>query len=133
MASHHIGVKPVVIQRPLQSQVCSEHCRLSVLCLLQFVLCLCLLLFREVGTEDKTRQCFPIQNIDHRLVGLGPHLLNCAVALMQIVSHTNILAALTRVHVCNFGVLVKWSVVCDQDALCLKEAPLFFIVHRFDR
>ena len=45
MACNHIGVLAVVVQCPFNGQISREHCRLSILGLLQFVFCFNALFF----------------------------------------------------------------------------------------
>ena len=132
MACDHVRVESVIVQRSFNRQISSEHGRLSVFRLLEFVLCLHLFLFGEVGTKNETRQRFTIQYFGHGLVCLRPHLLNSSVTLVQIMRHSNVLTALTGVHVSDFRLCMQRCIVGEEHPLCLQEAPLILIVHSLE-
>ena len=131
MPSDHVGFETMIIERTLDGEICGEHGRLGVFGLFQFVLCLGLFLFGKVRPKDKAGEGFTIENFSHRFIGLSPHLLNCSITLVEVMRHTDVLTALTGVHVGDFCFRMKGCVLGDQNPLCLQKAPLFFIAHGF--
>ena len=119
----------VGLKRSLDGQVGREHRRLSVFGLLEFILGLFEFLLRERGAQHETGEGFAAQHLNHRLVGLRPHLRWCGESLHQVRGHADVLAALPRIHVNGLRLGRQRCLVGDEDALRLQKAPLGGVHH----
>ncbi len=93
----------VGVEGSFNRQISSEHGGLSVFSLLQFILGFLAFVSIEVASQHETRKGFTVQNLNHRLIGLLPDLSRCGKSLNKVVRHSDVLAALTGIHVGDFG------------------------------
>ena len=123
MACDHVGFEAVIVEGTLDGQIGRQHGRLGVFGPLELRFSVLDFFLGQVASQHKGRERLAVQHLNHGLVSQTPDVLNRREALPEVVGHPNVLAALTGVHVGDFGLGGHGGLVGDHHALGRKEAP----------